>query len=412
LAGALSARRGAAAVARVPASPEERSSPASPAGRNYVELLEASLFRAAEVERRRSPAGRIARSAAALPRSYSALAAVGIAAVVAAVVALSSGSGPDRALALPVLGRPTLDASKLRPLTPVLAKANARFKQARAIETPYGTGYVIVAPDRALLCLAIPDIPDGYGETCRPIAEARQRGIVATLIAAQGSSNSSEFVAILPAAAQNPEVEHADGRITTLPLHDGVAAAAFKEDVTVTLRVGKSTRTIKVPAHEPEGLGFADCGHGRIAPSEGPVLPGGLSASARRARSTERSGQSRARQADIAVRQGVSGHGTALTPVEPARARASQNAWCSLSRRRRNRCRSRQGRSRCRARSAPSRHSFHAPGRPAGRSCYLEMEVPGRDAIAVEERDHVVRKLEVEKVREMFTATEGPRTSG
>jgi hypothetical protein len=234
--------------------------------RNYVDQLEASLVRAAEVEGRRSPARRIARSVAALPRSYSALAALGMAAVVTVVVALSSGSGPDRALALPVLSRPTVDASKLRPLTPVLAKANARFKQARAIETPYGRGYVLVAPDRALLCLAIPDIPDGYGETCRPIAEARQRGIVATLVAAQGTPNSSEFVAVLPAGAEHPEVKHADGRITILPLHDGVTAATFNEDVTIVLRVGHSTQTTRVPAHEPEGGGFADCGHGRIVP--------------------------------------------------------------------------------------------------------------------------------------------------
>jgi hypothetical protein len=234
--------------------------------RNYVELLEASLIRAAEVEGRRGPTHRIARSVTALPRTYGAAATLCLVAVLAGVVALSSGSGPDRALALPVLSKPTVDASRLRPLTPLLAKANARFKQARAIETPYGRGYVLLAPDRGLLCLAIPDVPDGYGETCRPIAEARRQGIETTLIAAQGSSNSSEFVAVLPAGAQDPEVKHADGRITTLPLHDGVAAATFNEDVTITSRVGQNQRTTKVPAHEPEGAGLADCGHGRIVP--------------------------------------------------------------------------------------------------------------------------------------------------
>lgn len=236
--------------------------------RDFVERLESSLVGAAEEEAHRSTRARLTGFARALPLGYRNLTAVAAAAVLAVVLVVSTGSSPRPTLAaLPVLSRPATDASALRPYVPVLSKSGASFGEARAIQTPYGRGYVIPARKRGLLCLAIPDtVPRSYGEACTPIDQAQRSGIVATLISPQGGSASSEFVGVFPDDASRPEVAHLDGRVTRLALHDGVAAATFDEDVTITVHVGKASQTVAVAAHEPERAGLADCGGGRIVP--------------------------------------------------------------------------------------------------------------------------------------------------
>jgi hypothetical protein len=233
--------------------------------REFIQRLETSLVQAAEQEAVRGSGARLARSARALP-GYLALTALATAAVLAAVLVLSTVPSPNPTLAsLPVLSRPSTNASSARPYMPVLSRSGASFGDARAIQTPYGRGYVVPAPRRHLLCVAIPDtVPKSYGETCLPVDQAERTGIVATLIAPQGGSASSEFVGVFPAGASRPEVIHRDGHVSRLALQDGVAAATFDEDVTIRVRVGKETQTVRIPAHEPEGGGFADCGGGRI----------------------------------------------------------------------------------------------------------------------------------------------------
>jgi hypothetical protein len=236
--------------------------------RDFVERLETGLVQAAERETQRSTRARLARSARTPPLGYRNLTALATAAVLAVVLVLSTGPSPNPALAaLPVLLRPSTNASAVRPYTPVLSKSGASFGDARAIQTPYGRGYVIPAPKRGLLCLAIPDtVLKSYGETCTPVDQAERTGIVATLIAPHGGSGSSEFVGVFPDDASRPEVTYRDGRVTRLALHDGVAAATFDKDVTIAVHVGKAVQTVVVPAHEPQGAGFADCGGGRIVP--------------------------------------------------------------------------------------------------------------------------------------------------
>ena len=232
--------------------------------RDFVERLETGLVQAAEQETHRSTRlgsqGPLAlsRSATGLhPRRNPS----------SAWPVISSGPSPKPTLAaLPVLSRPATNASAVRPYTPVLAKSGASFSEARAIQTPYGRGYVIPAPKRGLLCLAIPDtVPKSYGETCTPVDQAERTGIVAT-IAPHGGSGSSEFVGVFPDDASRPEVTSRDGRVTRLALNDGVAAATFDKDVTITVHVGKEVQTVEVPAHEPERAGLADCGGGQIVP--------------------------------------------------------------------------------------------------------------------------------------------------
>ena len=235
--------------------------------RDFVERLETGLVQAAEQETHRSTRARLAGSARALPLGYRNLTALATAAVLAVVLVISSGPSPKPTLAaLPVLSRPATNASAVRPYTPVLAKSGASFSEARAIQTPYGRGYVIPAPKRGLLCLAIPDtVPKSYGETCTPVDQAERTGIVAT-IAPHGGSGSSEFVGVFPDDASRPEVTSRDGRVTRLALNDGVAAATFDKDVAITVHVGKEVQTVEVPAHEPERAGLADCGGGQIVP--------------------------------------------------------------------------------------------------------------------------------------------------
>jgi hypothetical protein len=236
--------------------------------RDFVERLESGLVGAAEREAQRSTRARLASSARALPLGYRNLTALATAAVLALLLVLSVGPNPEPTLAaLPVLSRPATNASAVRPYVPVLSKNGASFGDARAIQTPYGRGYVVPARKRGLLCLAIPDtVSKSYGETCTPIDQAERTGIVATLISPQGGSASSEFVGVFPDDASLPEVAHRDGRVTRLALHDGVAAATFDEDVTITVHVGRAVQTVAVPAHEPERAALADCGGGRIVP--------------------------------------------------------------------------------------------------------------------------------------------------
>jgi hypothetical protein len=234
--------------------------------RDFVQRLEMDLVEAAEHEARRSAGARLARSARAVPNAYR-IAGLATAAVLAVGLVIGTSLSSNRAVALPVLSRAPTDASAARPYMPVLARTGARFKDARAIRTPYGRGYVVPAPARNSLCLAVPDVvPRSYGETCVPVNRAERTGVVATLISPEGSSKPSEFVGVFPSDASQPKVIHPDGRVTRLAPHDGVVAATFNEDVTVVVRVGSQSQDIKIPANEQEGGGLADCGGGRIVP--------------------------------------------------------------------------------------------------------------------------------------------------
>jgi hypothetical protein len=234
--------------------------------RDFVDALELALVQAAEREADRSFGQTMVRRIVAIPRAHAVfVSAMSAAAVVVALLVVSTSPPPSAPLA--VLWRPAVDVSPLRPQLPVLVHNKAKFEAARAIDTPYGRGFVVPAPRRDSVCLAVPDIvPASYGQTCARVDQAERRGMFAMLVAPEGSSSLSEFVAVFPDGASRPEVVYRDGRKRYLELRDGVAAATFGEDVKITLRVDGTVRTLELPAHEPEGAGLADCGDGRVVP--------------------------------------------------------------------------------------------------------------------------------------------------
>lgn len=236
--------------------------------RDYVQNLERELLRAARLYEERSPLKRTFSRAAANRRLPAATAIALVVSAVTVIALLSGGADPDRAAAFPVLKRTPIEAAGIRSRVPQLVDADAQFSEARAIETPFGKGYVVPAPESDQLCLAIPEQSSrGFGGVCESLAGARRQGIAVTLVPpADATSPRSEFVAVLPAGAPSPIVEHADSSVSRLPTVDGVAAGAFSDDVTVTLRIGATSRAIRVPLREPEGKQSADCGNGRIVP--------------------------------------------------------------------------------------------------------------------------------------------------
>lgn len=238
--------------------------------RDYVDDLERRLSQAAEVEQRRGLARRAGRGVSALAPRVAVTLSVSLGALLAVAVVLSVGGTTDRAVALPVLAQPATDATAVRSELASLSDAGARFEQAREIATPHGEGFVIPAPSRGLVCLAIPDVvPDSYGQTCVALREAARRGIVGTLIAPQGATTPSTFVAVLPEGA-TATLRNADGATEDLRVDDeGVARATVKRgDAMVTLTTDDGQWSIALPAQEPEGKQSVDCGEGRIVPEE------------------------------------------------------------------------------------------------------------------------------------------------
>ncbi|WP_027005862.1 hypothetical protein [Conexibacter woesei] len=210
--------------------------------------------------------------------------ATGALAVLAAVVAVvllattggsGSGSGPAPRAAqpqtraphhatadLPVYTRPVADASGTRADAPELARRGAYFDEARAIDTPYGRGYVVPAPD-GWTCLIVPARPDGYGEGCASAEQIAERGLP---VANTDYHGNGVMAAVLPANASDATLHRSDGTTRPLAIIDGtIAAAATGGHAEVTFRIGARSLDVKLfsgircvgggdPSYSPEEL--------------------------------------------------------------------------------------------------------------------------------------------------------------
>lgn len=172
---------------------------------------------APEVQRLRSTA--LARRASLATACV--IAALGVG---AAVLALTGGHAVDQASALPILGRPPVNATWLRSKAAVLRREAADFRRAHSVSTPNGAAYVMTARD-GRVCLAVPD-GGGYGQSCATRDEIDQRGLVVALTT-RGSDPMTKLVLILPAATRRP-VLHPNGQAAqTLTPTDGVLSLAL-----------------------------------------------------------------------------------------------------------------------------------------------------------------------------------------
>jgi hypothetical protein len=189
-----------------------------------------------------------------------AVAAACIVAIGIAAVGLPGPSSVDHAdAALPVFKRPVVDATRLRPSTPVLARRQADYGAARAIATPNGRGYVVPAADGSV-CLAIPDAGDGYGESCASAEQIERRGLPVILT----SGNRGVMAAVVPKMASDATLHLLDGTKKPLNIVDGVITAKAAGRADVTFRLG--ARIVSVPLHFDRACVQID--KGDPAPSE------------------------------------------------------------------------------------------------------------------------------------------------
>jgi hypothetical protein len=211
--------------------------------------LEQRLKRAAEREATRTPLSRTAARIRALGIWRNFLVGVCGAGVVAALVVLV-GRGSERAQALPVLAQPRTDVSQTNLRERVVLKRNrADLKEARAIPTPNGSGYVFPAQDGTGLCLTLP-LPavGGHGESCASNGDIEQRGLALLTSQADGRS---VFVAVLPAGA-TATLRGTDGTATPLQVNTGVVSVSLGKNESVTLRIqGKDNSFSALPSAPP-----------------------------------------------------------------------------------------------------------------------------------------------------------------
>jgi hypothetical protein len=97
---------------------------------------------------------------------------------------------------------------------------------ARAIATPYGTGWVI--PGDGYLCLAVPDPVSGYGESCTSVAVAAEQGLWLRLHGGRADGKALDTL-VLPNATKVAETSRSQA--TTLsPTSDGVVSQLTDAD--------------------------------------------------------------------------------------------------------------------------------------------------------------------------------------
>ena len=213
--------------------------------RDFVCQLEQQLIVAARAETRRGPVTRFARSLVALPtRSAATIAGVAATVVLAVLVGYPTSSAPSPALAYPVLAKPPTDASEVVKRVPlgarqILMAAGAAPRQARAISTPWGTGYAMPAKDGRTLCLATPGGDRSWAASCGGGLPHSGPSITSGPGIISEDRGRAEAVELLPAGADDPVVRYANGTTKTFPPKDGVSAIEVRQPATITYRVGR-----------------------------------------------------------------------------------------------------------------------------------------------------------------------------
>ncbi|MGI8571902.1 MAG: hypothetical protein ACR2L9_04645 [Solirubrobacteraceae bacterium] len=183
-------------------------------------------------------------------RSLAAAGALVVAACAAVLVALSAGSAPTLAQAFPILTRPGTTIpqagliSILQSSGAGLSAARLDVNQARAFETPLGTGYVLTDKQQNLLCVAQPGFPHtGWGATCGRVRDALRDGTGIQIFYGRPDEHQVSVVDILPKGA-TATIRDPDGQSRPLPLHDGVLAALAPTSAQITTDVaGHATTT-------------------------------------------------------------------------------------------------------------------------------------------------------------------------
>lgn len=180
-------------------------------------------------------------------RSLAGTGVAAIAACAALLIGLSSGSSPNLALAreFPVFRQPAIAGKQL--LASILHQPGALprnlqvdLRSARAIHTPYGTGYVMTDRGANLMCVAVPAGDGSWGADCGSVRASLKYG--AGGLQTYASAHSAELVYVLPAGAVAAATEP-DGTTRSLALPDGVLAIAVHHRTVIKIHVGTHTTT-------------------------------------------------------------------------------------------------------------------------------------------------------------------------
>lgn len=185
---------------------------------------------------------------------FGAASGVGLAggAAATALVVVFAGSTPALAQAFPIFSEPPITVNLSVP------GGDVELQDARAITTPYGTGYIATAENESELCVAIPYAVHSpwvagatYAGRCDPIAEAEHNGFVLSYSfalppAGSGQQFAAELVAVLPAGASNPTVHNADGTTTPLTAEDGIVTAIEQSPTTISYQAAGG-QTVSFP---------------------------------------------------------------------------------------------------------------------------------------------------------------------
>lgn len=179
-------------------------------------------------------------------RSLAAAGVVVIAGCVAVLIGLSSGSSPSVALAkeFPVFRQPAIAgkqllASILRQQGALPRNVQVDLRSARAIHTPYGTGYVMTDHGANLMCVAVPG-GDGWGADCGSVKASLKYG--AGGLQTYATAHSAELVYVLPAGA-TATAREPDGKTRPLALPNGVLAIVVHHLTFITIHIAGHANT-------------------------------------------------------------------------------------------------------------------------------------------------------------------------
>lgn len=243
----------------------------------FIDALEAELTQAATRHHEQLGARRD-RGGSARRRRVALVVACAVLVLLVTTTGIGLPGGGTRGVvavadALPILQRPTTDASRFRDELRELASAGMRFNAAHPIKARGGTAYVMTSKDGSLTCLALPDPPAGFGQACGSTTSVERRGLTGELTSPVAAAPPTELMIILPLGAGAPVVKYMDGTSTAMPTTDGVALGVFPQDATVSFETAEGTRSLTVRAHEPQGTMSFQCADGRVIDAPSKRLP-------------------------------------------------------------------------------------------------------------------------------------------
>jgi hypothetical protein len=152
-----------------------------------------------------------------------------------------------------VFDRPARSGDTLPPQTRRMfasfaAEEGLDIDQARAV-APSGPGYVWALPGPSKVCLAIPDLVDGFGVGCEDAAGAADGRLWVSM---HDQGGATRIALLVPDGTNQVTAVSASGGRRALDISDNVAFAGVAESDRLEFAIGGSSHSVDVP-DGPEG---------------------------------------------------------------------------------------------------------------------------------------------------------------